>query len=235
MNLQEKGERKMNRVSKILMVLVVGGTMLFAGADHYKKYGIKSAKIEYKISGSGDMMGAKMKTSGKKIVRFSEYGYRELSEENQIQKIIMMGHKQVVKNHQLTYMIGGVVYSVDFRKKQIIYIENPAEMAAAMSGKGVKQTSEEMLKQMGGEKAGTDKILGNTCDIWKIQGVTQCIYKGVPLKIEANVKGINRVEIATKVEFDISLSPDDFKLPDFPIYDMQGNKLDKSKLESMDK
>ena len=230
----------MNRVSKISMVLVLGGTILLAGADHYKKYGIESAKIEYKISGSGDMMGAKMKTSGKKIVRFSEYGYRELSEENQIQKIIMMGHTQVVKNHQLTYMHGGVIYSVDFRKKRIVYMENPAAIAAAMSGmamsgKGVKQTSEEMLKQMGGEKAGTDKILGNTCDIWKVQGVTQCIYKGVPLKMEANVKGIKRVEIATKAEFDISLSANDFKLPDFPIYDMQGNKLDKSILKSMDK
>jgi hypothetical protein len=66
-------------------------------------------------------------------------------------------------------------------------------------------------------------------------GTKQCIYKGIPLKVVSDVMGIKNIEVATKAEFDISLSKDDFKLPDFPIYDMEGNKLDRSKLDAMDK
>jgi hypothetical protein len=47
--------------------------------------------------------------------------------------------------------------------------------------------------------------------------------------------GIKNTEVATKAEFDMSLSDDDFKLPDFPVYDMHGNKVDKNKLDAMDK
>ncbi len=92
-----------------------------------------------------------------------------------------------------------------------------------------------MMKQMGGKKTGTDQVLGYNCDVWTLMGSTkQCMYKGIPLKIESNVMGIKSREIATKVEFDISLSKDDFKLPDFPIYDEYGTKLDKNNLDAMD-
>jgi lipoprotein NlpI len=47
--------------------------------------------------------------------------------------------------------------------------------------------------------------------------------------------GIKNIEIATKAEFDISVSASDFKLPDFPIYNIDGEKLDKNKLDAMDK
>ena len=88
---------------------------------------------------------------------------------------------------------------------------------------------------MGGKKTGTDNVLGYTCDVWEMMGTKQCMYKGIPLRVETDIMGIKNTETATKAEFDISLSKDDFKLPDFPIYDMQGNKLDKSKLDAMDK
>ncbi len=111
-----------------------------------------------------------------------------------------------------------------------------ATMGALMGGgKNMKESGEAMMLKMGGKKTGTDTVLGYTCDVWNLMGTKQCIYKGIPLKVETNMMGIKNVELATKAEFDISLSKDDFKLPDFPIYDMQGNKLDKSKLSTMDK
>jgi hypothetical protein len=73
-----------------------------------------------------------------------------------------------------------------------------------------------------------------------MMGVKQCLYKGIPLKVESDMMGIKSVEIATKAEFDIALSKDDFKLPDFPIYGMSDDmskpptKLDKSELDKMD-
>ena len=225
------------KVLKISMVMVLGGTLLFAGADQYKKYGVESGKIDYKITGSGNIMGVTTKTVGKKRVLFDAYGARELNEENQVQKTVIGGNAKVDKSHKLTYMKGAMIYTVDLKAKRIMRMQNPGfAMMSAMGGKDVMQTGEAMMKKMGGKKIGTDKVLGYTCDVWEIMGsVKQCMYQGIPLKVESNVMGLKNVEVATKAEFDISLSNDDFELPDFPVYDMQGNTLDKSKLESMDK
>ena len=217
--------------------MVLGSALLFAGADQYKKYGVESGKIDYKITGSGNIMGVVTKTVGKKRVLFDAYGAREVNEENQVQKTVIGDNTNVDKSHKLIYMNGAMIYTVDLDAKRIVRMQNPGfAMMSAMGGKDVMETGEAMMKKMGGKKIGTDKVLGYTCDVWEIMGsVKQCMYQGIPLKVESNVMGIKNVEIATKAEFDISLSKDDFELPDFPVYDMYGEKLDKSKLESMDK
>jgi len=68
-------------------------------------------------------------------------------------------------------------------------------------------------------------------------GIKQCIYKGIPLRIDSNIMGLKSVEVATKAEFDIALNDDDFKLPEYPLVDMMGNPLnmDRSKLNEIDK
>jgi hypothetical protein len=106
-------------------------------------------------------------------------------------------------------------------------------MGALGGGKSPMEMGEAMLKQMGGKKIGTDKVLGYTCDVWEMMGTKQCIYKGIPLKIESNVMGLKNTEVATKAEFDISISDEDLKLPDFPIYDMHGKKVDKTDLAKL--
>ncbi len=136
----------------------------------------------------------------------------------------------------LLILKNGMVYHVNFDKKQIMRMGNMgAGMAMLMGGgQNMKQSGEDMMKQMGGKKIGTDKVLGYSCDVWNLMGTKQCMYKGIPLRVETNVMGMKNTEIATKAEFDLSLSKDDFKLPDFPIYDMEGNKLEKSRLDAMD-
>ena len=109
-------------------------------------------------------------------------------------------------------------------------------MAGAMGGqKSMAQMGKEMLKKMGAKKTGTDKVLGFTCEVWDLKSIKQCIYKGVTLKTTTNFMGLKTQEVATKAEFDISIPKESFKLPNFPIYDMMGNKLDRGKLDSLDK
>ena len=222
---------------KISLVLVLGSSIVFAGSDHYKMYGAESGKIDYKITGSGDIMGIKTKTVGKKRVLFKDYGAKSLTEENQVQKTNMGGNSKVEKTHKITLLDKSMLYSVDLERKRIMRMQNPAiaMMGLVGGGKSPMEMGEAMLKKMGGKKTGTDKVLGYTCDVWEAMGTKQCIYKGIPLKVESNVMGIKNTEVATKAEFDISLSDEDFGLPDFPMFDMEGNKLDKSKLANMDK
>ena len=225
-----------NIIKMSIVVVVISG---LAQAQEMKKYEVKSAKIEYEIKGSGNMMGGmvKIKSVGKKRLVFDNYGLKELNEENKVTKNTTMGTTKVDKVHVLNYMNGAIVYGVDFKQKRINRMENPMSgLASLFGGKSATKTGEEMLKKMGGKKIGTDKVAGQTCDIWKLSGVTQCIYKGIPLKIESNIMGLKSVEVATKAEFDLTLKKDAFKLPDYSIYGTQSPKpLDKSKLEAMDK
>ena len=227
----------MTKLIKVSLVAVLSSSILVAGTNQMKMYDVKSGKIEYEIKGSGEIMGSKMQTVGKKRVIFDAYGAKNLTEENKIEKQTVMGQKNVTKSHTMTYMKNGMTYHVDFDQRRIMRMENMgAGMAMLMGGgKNMNQTGEEMMAKMGGKKIGTDKVLGYTCDVWDLMGIKQCMYKGIPLRVESNMMGIKNTEVATKAEFDISLSDDDFKLPDFPIYDMGGNKLDKSKLDARDK
>ena len=230
----------MIKTVKISLAIVVGSSILFAGSDMMKRYDVKSGKIEYSIKESGDIMGmVKIKGVGKKRLVFDNYGMKDLTEENKVKKETTGGQTKITKKHTIQYMNDGIMYRVDFKKKTIVRMENPAMGMNAMlgGGKNIGQTGEAMMKSMGGKKVGTDKVLGYSCDVWDLMGVKQCIYKGIPLRIESNIMGLKSLEVATKAEFDISLNEDDFKLPEYPLVDMMGQKLDmdRSKLNEVDK
>lgn len=211
-------------------------------ANQMKKYEVKSAKIEYDLKGSGDIMSmVKIKSVGKKRVIFDDYGVKHIEEKSEVKKETTMGETKVKKTHTLKYMNDNIIYSVDFKKKKIMRMKNPASAMMGMFGGGsnMQETGEKMMKKMGGNKLGTDKVLGYSCDVWDLMGVKQCIYKGIPLKIESDMMGMKSIEIATKAEFDLSLSLEDFKLPDFPVYSMDTDngittEISKNKLEAMD-
>jgi len=227
----------MKKIVKISIIAVLGTTLMYAGSDQFKKYSVKSGKIDYKITGSGGMMGMKTKTVGKKRVIFTDFGAKELNEENKITKTTMGGKTSVDKMHKLVYMDESLLYTVDMDSKRIMRMNNPAMimMSAMSGGKSNLEMGEAMLKNMGGKKVGTDKVLDYTCDVWEAMGTKQCIYKGIPLKVESNIMGIKTSEVAVKAVFNVTVLKDDMKLPNFPVYDKMGKKLDKSELVSMDK
>lgn len=225
----------MKKTTIIWAVLLCSG-MVMAGTEQMKLYEVKSGKIDYSIKGSGDIMGQKISTVGKKRVIFDDYGAQNLTEENKIEKQVIMGQKQINKTHTMTYLKNGVAYQVDFNAKRIVRMPQMGALMGMATGgqKDVGKAGMEMMKKMGGKKIGTDKVLGYSCDVWELMGTKQCIYKGIPLRVESNVMGIKHIEVATKAEFDISVS-DAFKLPDYPIYDMYGSRVDKNQLDVMDK
>jgi len=228
---KDKKEIKMTKIIKIIKVsleVLMGSSMLFA--NQMKLYDVKSGKITYEIKGSGKISGQKMQSMGKKRMIFDAYGAQHITEENRIDKQTVMREVMITKTHSMTYLKGSMAYYVSFENRQIRRTGNMAAARGALMSGG-----KDIMKKRGGKKTGTDKVLGYTCDMWDLMGTKQCIYKGIPLRVETNMRGIKNTVIATKAEFDIALSDDDFKLPDFPIYDTEGNKLDKSKLDAMDK
>ena len=234
----------MKSVIVISTVLLMSVGLVQADEGLMKKFQVESGKIDYEIKGSGKAMGMlEIETLGTKRLIFNEFGANELTEENKIEKRMHSGKTDTLKTHKLDYAKGAVIYSVDFNKEKIIRMKNPGMAMLGMmgAGKNTAEAGEAMLKEMGGKKTGSDKVAGYTCDVWEMMGTKQCLYKGIPLKIETDVMGIKSVEVVTNAEF-TEVSSEDFKLPDFDVYgvDMdnpmaQPQKLDKSQLGKMDK
>lgn len=220
-----------------LLVLATSG-MATAGSDTAKRYGIQHAKIRYEIRGGGDIMGmVKTKIKGKKQVIFDHYGTKEITEVAKVTQTTTNGKSKVKKVHTMTYMNGGILYRVDFKRKRIIRMKNAGMAASAMLGgsENRAKSGKAMMQKMGGKMIGKDKVLGYTCEVWDLMGVQQCIYKGVVLRIVSDIMGMRNSEVATQIDFSSTLNPKSFKLPDFPMYDVQGNRLDRGKLDAMDK
>jgi hypothetical protein len=231
-------------VIKVLMIAVVLSGLI--QAEEMKRYKIKSAKIEYDIKGSADVMGmVKSEEVGKKRLIFDNYGIKELEEVSKVIKQMTMGKTDVNKMHILHFINGAIVYEVNFEQKAIMRQKNSSlALNNLFGGENLSGIGENMLKKIGGKKLGTDKVAGYSCDIWDLSGIKQCLYQGIPLRVESDIMGIKSLEIATKAEFNLKLTKDDFNLPDYPIYNfdmdvmMEGVKpkpLERSKLEKMDR
>ncbi len=218
----------MKKPSYILMfLLILSATFSFADM---KRYLVKSGEVQYKISGSGSMMGMPTKLQGESFLYFKDYGSIELSREKTSEDI--MGQKELEED--ITKFENGIVYSVDLEDKviykQTILLDEDDEI--------FQNKDEDSLKSLGGKKVGSEKIAGYKCDVWELSGTKICIYKAVPLKIESTAMGISHTQLATSAKFDISIDDEKFTLPNYPIKSMsdireQRQKEMKKQMENM--
>jgi len=229
----------MKKTSKITLILLMSSSSIIA-SNNFKIYDIKSAKVEYSIKGSGNILGSSSTTEGTKKVVFDNYGVDMLTHETKVDTQTVMGKTNSVKTDYIELKKEASKYIVNFEHQRITRSENLS--AAITLGNNMQKNSEEMMKKMGGKKIGTDKVLDYTCDVWNLMGTKQCIYKGLPLRVESKIMGITNIEVATKAEFNVAISKDDLKLPDFPVYEIDPSnmqngyvELDKNKLAEMDK
>lgn len=191
-----------------------------------KRYNLKSGIIKYKTDIKGKVMGSTINGSGTEEVYFKDWGAVELkkSDSKQVTHINIFGQKktEVNEEHTINKLENGKSYGVDMENK-IIYVKNdPAmEMIKKFGNGDVVNAGEKMLEGMGGKKIGKEKILGYECDVWEIPGGKQWIYKGIPLKLEMTIMGITTTNTATEAKFNIDVPDKYFKLPDYPVQEIQ--------------
>ena len=199
----------------------------------YKRYDVESGIIKYKTTIKGKVMGSTISGEGTSSLFFKDWGAKELKEEEskQTTEMNLFGEKtkQEEKNHSITKMDNGMVYTVDFDNKKINKMENMG--MALMQNTDVNKAGKEMLKTMGGKELGTEKFKGYDCEVWDLNGAKQYFYKGIPLKSEVEMMGITTVTEATSVKFDTKVSDSKFKLPDFEVVEIEnaigGENIDK--------
>ncbi len=189
----------------------------------YKRYEVESGIIKYKTTISGKVMGSIVSGEGVSSLYFKDWGAKELREDESVQttKISILGqHKEEVeKNHSITKIDNGIVYTVDFDDQKINKMENVGmEM---LKDKDLNKTGKQMLEAMGGKKLDNEKFNGYDCEVWSLNGAKQYFYKGIPLKSEMNIMGIKSVTEATDVKFNTKVPDSKFKLPDFEIIEIK--------------
>jgi len=193
-----------------VIVSMVFASSLQAGA---KRYEIKSGIVTYKVEGGGNLLGFSTKTTGTEKLYFTDWGNTELRKVNE--KEVAMG--KTTETHHITKIEHGTVYSADDQRKIIIKQDISMLKNMDKQGKNMSAMGKDMMKQMGGKKIGTGKVLGYPCEIWEVMGSKIWIYKGVPLKTEANIMGFKHLQIATSAKFNVSVPKSKFTMPDYPV------------------
>ncbi len=167
--------------------------------QEFKRYGIKSGIIEYELSGA---------QSGKETVYFDDWGYREAKYSET--ELSFGGFSQKTKT--ITILEGKMIYSIDLATNTGTKMENP--MFAGFEGDDMQQMGEQMMKQLGGEKTGTETILDKTCDVWEIKqmGSKTSVWKSIPLKTEVNM-GMQMSITAVSIE-EVDVPQEKLKIPE---------------------
>jgi len=194
-----------------------------------KGFDIESALINYDINGSGKLSAdSQLKISGKSTLVFTEWGARKLYKEKYVESTT--GAVKTTKTiRKLYHEDRGIVYKADFEKEKIETSEDPVMKMAITTGKNLyKKSMEEILAK--GKKLGTSDVLGYHCDEWLYKGKKRCYYKGVPLKEESMVSGIQVLKTAVSIEFDKNISEDIFALPDFAYDEQKGFLMKESEV-----
>ncbi len=176
-------------------------SLTLLGQNNYKRYEIKSARVEYKtLSPQG---------TGTKTLLFDDFGTRERV------------HEKIYNNNQLvvdklTLLNGDKAYSVDLLTNKASDASASIKMAKSVSGTDMSAAGKEMLKSLGGKMVGKKSMLGKMCDVWQVSTVgntTLLVYKSVPLSVQVKVMGFTTSQEATSFKEGVSTSETDFKLP----------------------
>ncbi len=168
------------------------------GENH--KIGLKSAIIH--------MTSKAMGLTQQIIIYMDDYGKKQTTEVTQE----LMGKKIT----QYSINDGEWVYSYSPQTKKgqktKVNMDNPDNI-------NFNAITKEMAEKFKLKKTGTAKILDRDCDVYslefdkaKLKG-TFYIWKGIPLKTESEVSVMKVVMEATKIEENVTISPDKFVVP----------------------
>jgi len=215
-------------MKKISTLALCASAILTAQTDEVQKYEIESGKIQYSSEGEGLMMGlVKVEVKGTQNVVFTHYGMKNLVTETIINKETANGSTSTREQKTMIYQNADLTYSVNFRKKEIMREKGPAAVRIGLlkHGEHAGNSTEETMQSYGAKKIGKDKVMGYDCILWQLKGSQECLYKGIPLRIDTDINGMKHRKIATKIQFDINIDKSEFLLPNYPFYDRKGNKL----------
>jgi len=174
-----------------------------------KKYAVKSGKIEYKLTGN---------TTGTKTVYFDNYGNKYYEHERSLTVTKVFGISERSEIDKITIINNNHFWTIDNNENKnyegdMPYANVGKQMAADMTKAEQEKMADDILQSFGGERLGTEKILGFTCEKINLMGSAIWIYNGISLKSETKVMGVVANETAVVFEENIHIPTSKFEAP----------------------
>ncbi|WP_337864721.1 hypothetical protein [Ignavibacterium sp.] len=173
--------------------------------DFNKRYGVKSAIVEYTITGS---------QSGTKTLYFDSWGMRQAEYTN---SVLQVGNFS--KNINLVNIVkADSNYIIDLERRTGTRTKNPVKklIAELQNQKSFGEFGEQILLKAGAMKVGQEEFLDKDCDIYEIQstGTKMWIWKWIPLKTITKLGGVEINSVAKKIEVNVNVPEEKFTPPD---------------------
>ncbi|MCU4175130.1 hypothetical protein [Carboxylicivirga sp. N1Y90] len=197
----------MKQLLFILACLLI--TQISRGQQKAQQFAIKSGYAEYTLTGS---------TKGTKKLWWDDYGAKTRTETNSETVTKMFGIKSVDKTHSIEIIVKDKYWSANLlestgSKGTLPYYNESRELFEDMSKEEQEEFANNLIESLGGEKLGNETIMGHRCEVIKVMGAKIWIYKGLTLKSEAKVLGIESNELASKFDAGKSISASKFTPP----------------------
>lgn len=197
-------------MKRILLSLSIAIFAIAAIAQEtdYKQFAIKSGYVEYELTGN---------TAGTKKFWWDNYGEKSRTEIKSTTTIKIFGRTSKEEQHSISVTNGTTNYTWDlikgtaYKTSNEEYVDMGKELTEGMTEAEIEQMGQDIIDALGGERLGTEKILGKECEVLKIMMAKVWIYKGVPLKSEAKALGISANEIAIEIKENIRIPASTFE------------------------
>lgn len=180
-------------MKKILIILVAVFSVTALQAQEAKKYVVKSGYIKLELSGN---------TEGTKEIWWDDYGAKTRELEKSTTTTKMFGIKNVEEKHMLTILDKGTYWTVNYIEEEgytgkVQGYDDAQEIANSMSEADREAYTNNLLESMGGRNLGTENVNGYNCEVFTVMGAKSWVYKGITIKSEAKIMGIESNEIFT--------------------------------------
>ncbi len=195
----------MNRIILTTGLLLI--TAIAANAQVTRNmYGFKSGHIEYKLTGN---------TTGTKSLWWDDYGAKSRTETNSVTVIEMFGIKNETKMHTVSVINGDNYWFANLDDKtgqegSLTSMLGYTEINE-MTDSEKEQFANQLIDSLGGERLGTERILGCDCEIITLLGSKGWNCKGVTLKSEVETLGVTANETAISFDKNISIPSSKFE------------------------
>jgi len=194
-------------MKKLVVLFILSISFSLGAQEKADRVAVKSGCITYELTGS---------TKGTKTIWWDSYGDKSYEEIKSTSEIKMFGMVNKEEVHTVTIMIGDKFWSANLldntgQKGTMPYYDAAKEIAEDMSDEEVRQLEQQLMDALGGEKLGSETFMGRKCEVMKIMGAKAWVYKGLLLKSEARIMGIEANEIATLFKENMSVPASKFE------------------------
>jgi hypothetical protein len=175
-----------------------------ASSEFQKRYGIKSAVVEYILTGSQE---------GTKTLYFDSWGMRQAEYTRSI--LTVSGFTKPINIANI--IDGEYQYMINIDQNSGTKTRNPIlkSIEQLKDQRGFNEFGEQMLLSMGANKIGTETFLGKECDVYEMRstGTKLWVWEWITLKSETKSGGLEINLTATRIT-EGSVPNDKFKIPE---------------------